>query len=230
MILAVETSDIWLSVAFWDEQTHKTLYEQNLGLPAQHATLLSTVVRAGQEFVKNTLQGTVPFEKKITAAAVAIGPGSFTGLRIGLSFTQGFCFANKIPIIGISNHQILALQAKPCDQKMFTIIDARREEVYLAQIDFDQNDFPEITEHSIVSKEKLPEVIPAGSLLIKPEFHELDREIIRNLRVKGVLLHSEGLYQARLLGKLGFQKMQKYGPDELKDLEPMYIRPFAGVL
>lgn len=230
MILAVETSDIWLSVAFWDEQSHKTLYEQNLNLPAQHATLLASVVKAGREFVRKTLQGIVPFENEISAVAVSVGPGSFTGLRIGISFVQGYCFAENVPIVGISTHQILALQAKPCDQKMFTIIDARREEVYLAQIDFDAHGFPDLKEHTIVNKDKLPEVIPAGSLLIKPAFHELDPEIIRNLRVKGVLLHSKGNYSARMLAELGFQKIQKFGPDDLQNLEPMYIRPFAGVL
>ncbi len=230
MILAVETSDIWLSVAFWDETQRRTLYEQNVGLPAQHATLLASVVKAGEQFVRHTLQGTIEFENRIGAVAVAIGPGSFTGLRIGLSFVQGYCFANDLPIVGISNHQILALQAQPCDQKLYTLIDARREEVYLAQIDFDLDGFPQMVEHSIVSKIKLPEVIPAGSLLVKPEFHELDSEIIRNLRVKGVTLQSKGQYPARLLARLGFQKLQNSGPDDLNSIEPMYIRPFAGVL
>jgi tRNA threonylcarbamoyladenosine biosynthesis protein TsaB len=230
MILAIETSDIWLSVAFWDETKRKTLLEQNLELPAQHATLLASVVKNGQEFVRQTIKKALAFEEKISAVAVAVGPGSFTGLRIGLSFVQGFCFAHEIPVVGISNHQVLATQMKPCDQKMFTIIDARREEVYLAQIDFDAEGFPEIAEHSIVLKEKLPEVIPAGSLLVKPEFHELDSEIVRNLRVKGVTLHSKGQYNTRLLAELGWQKIRKFGPDDLKELEPMYIRPFAGVL
>ncbi len=230
MILALETSDIWLSVALWDENNQKTLLEQNLGLPAQHAALLASVVKASQAFIRQTLQETVSFEQAITAVAVAIGPGSFTGLRIGLSFAQGFCFARNVPIVGISNHQVLAMQMKPCDQKMFTIIDARREEVYLAQIDFDRDNFPLIENHSIVLKEKLPEVIPAGSLVIKPEFHDLDDEVIRNLRVKGVQLHGKGLYQARLVGMLGFNKMRKFGADNLSELEPMYIRPFAGVL
>ncbi len=230
MILAIESSDIWLSVAFWDESHKHTLYEQNIELPAQHATLLASVVKNGKLFIRDTLQNTIDFQNTISTVAVAIGPGSFTGLRIGLSFVQGFCFANHIPVVGISNHQILAMQAQPCDQKLFTIIDARREEVYLAQIDFDLTGFPNITEHSIVSKTKLPEVIPAGSLLVKPQFHDLNSEIVRNLRVKGVALLSEGHYSAHILAQLGYQKLQASGPDDLTQIEPMYIRPFAGVL
>ena len=230
MILSIETSDVWCSVAFWDEQSERTLLELNLEIPAQHAALLASVVQSGQEYIQKFIRGLAPFEEQISLTAVSVGPGSFTGLRIGLSFAQGFCFARNIPVVGISNHQILATQMKPCDQQQFTMIDARREEMYMAKIRYDSDNFPQIEEHSIVRKEKLPEVIPPGSLLIKPEFHNLDSEIIKNLRVKGVVLHGKGSYPAHILAKLGYQKLQKFGADDFKTLEPLYIRPFAGVL
>ncbi len=230
MIVAIETSDVWCSVAFWDEAKKQTLLETNLEIPAQHATLLATVVRQGEEYLQKIVKTHVAFDEAIRLAVVSIGPGSFTGLRIGLSFVQGFCLAKNIPVVGISNHQVLARQMAPCDQKQYTIIDARRDEVYLAKIEQNQDQYPEITEHSIERKDRLPEVIPAGSLLIKPQFHALEADIVRKLRVKGVFIHGQASYPAHILAELGFYKWQAYGADELSSLEPMYIRPFAGVL
>lgn len=75
--------------------------------------------------------------KNIDAVAVSIGPGSYTGLRIGLAFAKGLCYAWNIPLISINTLQILAASAEVKDEKAILIpmIDARRMEVYTAAFD-----------------------------------------------------------------------------------------------
>ena len=68
----------------------------------------------------------------LTAIAVSQGPGSYTGLRIGVSAAKGLCFALDIPLIAVDTLQILASQAKVSNGLIIPMIDARRMEVYSA--------------------------------------------------------------------------------------------------
>lgn len=75
----------------------------------------------------------------LTAISYSSGPGSYTGLRIGLSTAKGLCFALQIPLIAIPTHQILFQIAKEtgltADAQVFALLDARRTEVYLQTFD-----------------------------------------------------------------------------------------------
>jgi len=81
-------------------------------------------------------------EWPLDAVAVSIGPGSYTGLRIGLSLAKGICFSRKIPLIGVPTLKILAVKAMfrdlgwQGDEILLPMLDARRMEVYAAAYDF----------------------------------------------------------------------------------------------
>nr|WP_294928154.1 tRNA (adenosine(37)-N6)-threonylcarbamoyltransferase complex dimerization subunit type 1 TsaB [uncultured Flavobacterium sp.] len=66
----------------------------------------------------------------LSAVAVSQGPGSYTGLRIGVSAAKGMCYALNIPLIAVDTLQTLASQAKISDGKIISMLDARRMEVY----------------------------------------------------------------------------------------------------
>ena len=68
----------------------------------------------------------------ISAIAVSQGPGSYTGLRIGVSAAKGLCFALGVPLIAVDTLQVLALQAKVSSGLIIPMLDARRMEVYSA--------------------------------------------------------------------------------------------------
>jgi tRNA threonylcarbamoyladenosine biosynthesis protein TsaB len=70
--------------------------------------------------------------KELNAIAVSQGPGSYTGLRIGVSAAKGLCYALDIPLIAIDTLQVLAMQANITNGLIIPMIDARRMEVYSA--------------------------------------------------------------------------------------------------
>ena len=103
--------------------------------PMQHAALLAGYVERCLEFLTRR-------EMKLDAVAVSSGPGSYTGLRIGMSLAKGLCFAKDVPLIAVPTLETLAVKAMFAlrepqgDEILVPMIDARRMEVYTAAYDF----------------------------------------------------------------------------------------------
>ncbi len=228
MILAIETSDVLCSVAFWEEG--RTVIEYNLEIPMQHAAYIGRLVNDGLNFISEKAELQNGAKPEIDLVCAAIGPGSFTGLRIGLSFAKGFCFGRNIPITGITNHQVLAVQAAKRPGKLFTIIEARRNEVYLSENEFTAEGFPLSKGHQIVRKENLAEIIGPGSQIVAAANLTLEKNILEKFVTNNIVYSANRPYAANLLAKLGSQKVELFGEDSLNEIEPLYIRPFAGVL
>lgn len=129
IILNIETSTDVCSVALTGEGQvldHRENYEGQT-----HATLLS-------QYVKDMLDYARSREMKLDAVAVSIGPGSYTGLRIGLSEAKGLAFGLQVPLIGVNTLQLLTVSTMfnhfiEDDNVLYVpMIDARRMEVYTA--------------------------------------------------------------------------------------------------
>jgi tRNA threonylcarbamoyladenosine biosynthesis protein TsaB len=207
MTLGIETSASACNVALYD--SGQILAEYTSHTAAQHASVLG-------KFVED-----IPLrhKKKITLVAVATGPGSFTGLRIGLSFAQGFCFGRNIPLVGVSNHQLLASQIGNSDGDLYSVIDAHRDELYLAR--HKNNPLFEIECLEIIESSKLDKVIPATAQLACAVNLNLKTNKINNL--------TRAEFKASHLAELGLLIFKTKGADEPQKLQPLYIRPFAGV-
>lgn len=129
LILCIETSTTVCSVAL--AQNHRVLSELREDTPNAHSTLLTVLI-------EKLLAQTGYQAEDLDALAVSSGPGSYTGLRIGVSVAKGICFAIDKPLIAITSLEILTahfLQKAPdvTDQDLLCpMIDARRMEVYSA--------------------------------------------------------------------------------------------------
>lgn len=133
VIINIETSTDVCSAALTAEGQILTHYEDFGG--RNHAALIS-------DYVKGCLDFAAEHEIKVDAVAVSMGPGSYTGLRIGLSEAKGLAYALDVPLIGVSTLELMAtrvmfstLDIDP-DTIFVPMIDARRMEVYTAAYDF----------------------------------------------------------------------------------------------
>ena len=132
-ILAIETSGKHCSVALLHEGLAEFSREDEKEM--NHA-------RAIGSFVDECVKEAKRREWKIDAVAVSMGPGSYTGLRIGLSMAKGLCFSLGVPLIGVSTLKLIAVKAMfrnidwQGDESLVPMIDARRMEVYTAAYDF----------------------------------------------------------------------------------------------
>lgn len=133
VILNIETSTAVCSAALTAEGQVLCHFEEFEA--RNHAALLS-------DYIKTCLDFAADKEIKLDAVAVSLGPGSYTGLRIGLSEAKGLAYALDIPLIGVDTLQLMAtrvmfssLDIDP-DTIFVPMIDARRMEVYTAAYDF----------------------------------------------------------------------------------------------
>jgi tRNA threonylcarbamoyladenosine biosynthesis protein TsaB len=133
IILNLETSSKICSVAIADNG--QTTFEQTGGEDFSHSAVIGS-------FVQNALNFLSEREQKLDAVAVSEGPGSYTGLRIGISFAKGLCYGLNIPLIAVPTLKLLAKTAADNLKKsdpgvsfadyLVAMLDARRMEVYAA--------------------------------------------------------------------------------------------------
>lgn len=136
-IINIETSGSVCSAALTHDGVVETLRENHDGM--KHAECLAP-------FVEECLADADRHEWPLDAVAVSIGPGSYTGLRIGLSLAKGLCFSREVPLIGVPTLKIMAVKAMfrsmdwQGDEILLPMLDARRMEVYAAAYDFRLDD------------------------------------------------------------------------------------------
>ncbi|MCG2417767.1 tRNA (adenosine(37)-N6)-threonylcarbamoyltransferase complex dimerization subunit type 1 TsaB [Aequorivita sp. F47161] len=124
IILCLETATTNCSVAISVDGEVKAIREEN-NQKFSHAEKLHV-------FIEEVLAEAKIDKSKLDAIAISKGPGSYTGLRIGVSAAKGLCFALDVPLLSISTLEILARQVEEKDCYIIPLLDARRMEVYSA--------------------------------------------------------------------------------------------------
>ncbi|MEO6346496.1 MAG: tRNA (adenosine(37)-N6)-threonylcarbamoyltransferase complex dimerization subunit type 1 TsaB, partial [Aquaticitalea sp.] len=127
-ILNIETATTNCSVSLSKDGAIWFLKEDN-SLNYSHAESLHV-------FIDDVLKSAKLKPEALDAIAVSKGPGSYTGLRIGVSAAKGLCFALDIPLISVETLQSLAHQVVASSGVIVPMLDARRMEIYSAVYDF----------------------------------------------------------------------------------------------
>lgn len=157
----------------------------------------------------------------VNAIAVSKGPGSYTGLRIGVSSAKGLCYALGVPLIAIDTLQILASQLVIEKGSIVPMIDARRMEVYSAVYN----------ESHIQIKEVCAEILDKSSYsqIIEPIYFIGDcQEKCKTVLSKDNFnFISEIIYpSANEMGALSYEKFIKNEFEDLAYFEPFYLKDF----
>ena len=145
-ILAFETSAKAGSVALWEEGRLLGEFYNNTGL-----THSQTLLVMAQQLLESC--GRTPQE--VEAVAVAAGPGSFTGVRIGVAAAKGFAWGLQLPCYGVSTLEAMALELGIHEGVVAPVMDARRQQVYNALFRFHHGVAERIAPDRAISLEEL---------------------------------------------------------------------------
>lgn len=166
----------------------------------------------------------------VQAFAVSIGPGSFTGLRVGVATLKGLAFDNRRPVVPVASLAALArgaaLEAAQSDAPVVALADARRGEVYAAgwRITHAGRRARAVEpEEGVYTPEELVRVLPAGALLVG-EGVALCGERLRELAPAPLRLGPAREAHARDVGALALTELARGGGVPAAELAPRYLR------
>lgn len=123
LILGIDSSSTDLSVGLYRENAPVASFARYIG--SSHAEHIAPVIEL---MLRTNSHG----PDEIDRIAVATGPGSFTGLRIGIAFVKGICIAHPVPVLPVSSLFVLAHAGQHHDGRIIAAIDARNNDVYWA--------------------------------------------------------------------------------------------------
>lgn len=161
-----------------------------------------------------------------SAVSVSSGPGSYTGLRIGVSTAKGLCYALSIPLIVIDSLSALAYMIKSQveihDSLVLSMIDARRMEAYTALFDADLCMIKPVSA-DIFDEQYLSEIMDSQSIIIVGDAQEKCKEIWKerkNFQFTDIAADARGQVEP------AYQKFQNQDFADLVYFEPQYFKDF----
>ncbi len=217
IILNIETATKNCSVSLSENENILALAELNEG-QFSHAEKLHTFILDVIKQSKKTIQD-------IDAIAVSKGPGSYTGLRIGVSAAKGLCFALDIPLISIATLTSLS-HAISVNKGEFIIplLDARRMEVYCAIFD-NNNQQIQKTKAEIIDENSFLEFLEKGKTYFLGDGADKCKEIITH---KNAIFLDGYFPSAKEMVKLSSKKYDNKIFEDVAYFEPYYLKDFVA--
>lgn len=216
LILNIETASTNCSVSLSKEGKTIALKE-DFSQNFSHAERLNL-------YIDEVIQQAGILPKDLDAIAVSKGPGSYTGLRIGVSTAKGLCFALNIPLISIPTLQSLALQITATNGIVIPMLDARRMEVYSAVYTTDNKQMRD-TQAEILDEDSFSTYLEEGIV------HFIGTGVDK---CQTIIQHTNAVYVERKLPSANNMSVLAYNKYKISDIEdvayfePYYLKDFVS--
>ena len=216
-LLAIETATRVCSVAI--TRDGELIAEYRLNLKNIHAERLFGAI--GKILSDTNLQ-----TGDLGAIAVSSGPGSFTGLRIGVAAAKGLAFANDVPLIGIPTLSALANQAIGLGEYICPVLHARATQIYAALFEREGFNLKKIKPETILDLVELERFILPNTVIFGNGTDKLKQLDIADKF--NFVPDRFGLASASMIAQMAFEKYRKNEFEDLLSFEPFYLQDFIA--
>lgn len=216
-ILSIETSTSICSVAVHDSGSLLSVVE--ITKPGAHAEQL-------MQLILNVVANASMDLRELDAIAVSEGPGSYTGLRIGVSTAKGLAFGLNLPLISINTLQALASAVDAAESEVIIpVLDARRMEVYREVFDSNLNSVSKL-DSEILEEGAFQNFLEKGQVYFVGDALEKVKGVVQSENAQFI---SDLSFSAAHLGKLAWSKFQKQDFADLAYFVPNYLKEFKAL-
>lgn len=217
-ILGLDTSTLMTTCAVIDENT--LLGEYSLSQDMSHSESLVPMVKEVMDSLKLKVED-------IDLFGVSVGPGSFTGLRIGIATIKAFAHIFDKPVVGVSTLEALAWNL-PYNQIIVPMIDARRERVYTGIYSWEKDNLITLMEPDVLEINQLLEMLNSKyeNIVVNGDGSLLFKELISD-RLKDKVQFStigQNASRAASICELALKKYKNNLVDDYFTLSPDYLR------
>jgi len=216
-VLGIDTSTSCGGVGLIDHG--EVISDYLLNVPVTHSQRLLSAI----ELVLR--EAGCPIEN-LDGWAIALGPGSFTGLRIGVSTVKGLAFATAKPVAGVPTLDVLASQVGPTPYLICPILDARKKEVYTAFYRFEKGLIKRQSDDQAITPEDLVERIKEQTIFLGDGVKTYREFLLKSLSSLA-LFPSASLHLSHgsVVAKLGSELLERGECLDLSTFAPIYVRP-----
>ena len=219
MILGIDTATRWLGLALYDGTA--VLAEVGWRSANTHTVALTPAI--GEMW-----QRTGVTTADLDGIAVAIGPGSYTGLRVGLAVAKGLGLANQIALVGVNTLDVVTAAFGPLSGELLVVAEAGRSRVCAAVYRWQGGGWQSEAPPIIDTWENLLATL-AGDVTFAGEIAPAAAKRIRAASKRfRVASPASSVRRAGYLAEIGWQRLQKGLVDDAAGLSPVYLRDPAG--
>ncbi len=214
MLIAIDTSTRLIGVALYDGVQ---IISEMVWLSQQYHTVeLAPTVSSIME------RAGIPLSE-LKVVVVALGPGSFTGLRIGISLAKGMALAGRLAIVGVPTFDILAAAQPPADLPMAAVLQAGRSRLAVGWYKNYSGKWKSDHQIQVLTPRELADRIKSPTIVCG-ELSEAERRIFKRKR-KNVILATpaQSLRRPSYLAELGWRRWHKGMTDDPATLAPNYL-------
>ncbi len=217
-VLGIDTSTSCGSVGLIEDK--EVISEYLLNIPVTHSERLLGAI----EFVLREARCRI---EQIEGWVIALGPGSFTGLRIGVSTVKGLAFATGKPVAGIPTLDALASQIPPTSHLICPILDARKKEVYTAFYRYGEGgSLVRQSEYQAIPPEDLVRKIKEQTIFLGDGVKTYGDLLLNRLPSSAIFPPVPfRVAHGAMVATLGMELLRKGEQLNLSAFSPIYIRP-----
>ena len=213
LVLAIDTATKIASVALYDDKIG-VVGEINLYVKLNHSNVIMTAI-------DNLFKMTNLKIQDVDKVAVTLGPGSFTGIRIGVAIAKGLVFGTDKKIVGINELDVIAYNAEGREEIIVPLIDARKERVYASSYIFEKEKLKRLTDYVNSGLEDILKELEDKKAIFIGDGAIAYKNIIEEKLKENAFVFSKtsSIPRAVVAAKLACEKEG----DNLYTLEPYYV-------